>query len=425
MHLNKPYNTAKLPRISLGHLVMFLIWPFAVFVRSLRQFRASESKTVFWLFGVFFGLAFIVAEDKVGAADSARYAQQLRELHQGSFSFSALVHLIYSEGGYVDIYQPVVIWFVALFTDNAKVLFAVFAAVFGFFYVQNLWMVLDRIQIRFSFLLFLFILALALTNPIWNINGVRMWTAAHIYLYGVLNVYLNQDKKGYLWAASSILVHFSFMFPVALLIAYAFIPKNATILFVFYMATSFVNEINYEGLSDALGFLPEVFQPRVRGYTNEQYVEQMRASIEELSWHVRFADYSQKFVLYLWTFVAFVFYNKWTKHLPDIRNIFLLGLFIGGFAKIAGLVPSGGRFLVVSNFLFWMVFSLLIAEYAMFRFKLPWIKLMTYLPLTFYLIFAFRMGMDYYGPLLFVGNPLFALFTNDQIPLVEFVKSIF
>ncbi|RCX05691.1 EpsG family protein [Schleiferia thermophila] len=425
MHLNKPYNSAKLPRISLGHLVMFLIWPFAVFVRSLRRYRIPQSKTIFWLFCIYFGLVFIVAENYVGSADSARYALQLKELHRESFSFSALVELIYSEVGYVDIYQPLLTWIVASFTNNPKVLFALFAAVFGFFYVQNLWMVLNSKQIRFSPLLFLFVLALALTNPIWNINGARMWTATHIFLYGVLHIYLNQNKKGYLWAAASILVHFSFLFPVALLIAYAFIPKNATILFVFFVSTSFVNEINYEGLREVLGFLPETFQPRVRGYTNEQYAEQMRASIEELSWHVRFADYCQKFVLYLWTILAFAFYDKWSKNLPKIKNLFLLGLFIGGFAKIAGLVPSGGRFLVLSNFIFCMVFIFLIAEFTVFRFKVQWAKQITYLPLTFYLIFAFRTGMDYYGPLLFVGNPLFALVMDDQIPLIEFIKSVF
>ena len=166
----------------------------------------------------------MIPENVPGAADSARYARQLIEAHNQPLSWSYFLSMLYAEGGFVDIYQPFVTWLVAIFTDNPRILMAIFGAVFGFFYAQNLWMVFSRIKARVGWLLFFFMLAFALVNPIWNINGVRMWTAAQIFLYGVFRLSLENDKKGFIWAATSILVHFSFLFPFALLLSFWFIP---------------------------------------------------------------------------------------------------------------------------------------------------------------------------------------------------------
>lgn len=391
----------------------------------MRRFRAPQAKTVFWLFCVFFGFVFIIAEDIPGAADSARIASLLVEAHQQPLSFSYLLASLYNPAGeLVDVYQPLVIWLLAIFTDDGRILFAVFAAVFGFFYAQNLWMVFSRISAKVGLLLFLFMLAYALTNPIWNINGVRMWTAAHIFLFGVLRLYLENDRKGLIWAVSSILVHFSFMFPVALLLVFRFIPNNIPVLFVFYLAASFVSEINLEAVRNALGFLPEVFQPRVEGYTHEAVIEGREQAAAAAAWHVQFAATAGNILRYAWIIALFALRRRWSGKHPEILKLFALTLFVGGFAQIASLIPSGGRFEIITNMLIWGIVVMLMGK-GIFHHKLTELKLATYPLLAFWLIFSIRVGMDYFGIFALLSNPVISLFLTEQVPLIEFVKEIF
>lgn len=423
---NKPLvKPAGLPAISSAWLVFYLVWPFGALIRALLGFRSPRAKTLFWLFCVFFGFVFVVAEDAPGAADSARIATGLIDAHRNPMSWNYLIASFYNPAGnIVDIYQPLVIWLVALFTDNPRILFALFAVVFGFFYAQNLWMVFSKISKRVGWLLLLFMLAYALTNPIWNINGVRMWTAAQIFLFGILRVYLENDKKGLSWAASSILVHFSFMFPMALLLAFRFIPSNFTVLFAFYVAASFVNELDFAAVREALGFLPEVFQPRIEGYASEAVADARQEAAQGLAWHVNLADMAGRYIRYAWIIALYSLRSQWIRQFPEASRLFAMALFIGGFAQIAALVPSGGRFEIITTLLVWGVIVLLLGQ-GVFNNKLKPLKLLTFPLLGFGVIFSVRLGMSFFGISALVSNPLIALFYTDQVPLIDFIKGLF
>jgi hypothetical protein len=422
---NLAKKSVALPGITSAWAVLFLIWPFGALIRALRRFRAPQTKTIIWLFCLFFGFVFVIPEDLPGAADSARYASKLIEAHNQGLSWSYLLSMFYNpESGFVDIYQPMVTWLVAIFTDNPRILMAIFGAVFGFFYAQNLWMVFSRISAKVGWLLFFFMLAFALVNPIWHINGVRMWTAAQIFLYGLLRLYLEQDKKGLIWAVSSILVHFSFMFPLALMLVFFLIPSNLTFFFAFFIAASFINEIDLEVVRNLLGYFPDIFQSRMESYTGEAYVLRRQEAAESLGWHVKLAAVAGRYIQYAWIITFFVLKRFWSKQLPDITKLFALALFVGGFAQIASLVPSGGRFMVIANSLLWAVLIIIIGQNFFFN-KLKFLKLITLPLLGFSLIFSLRVGMDFYGISAIISNPLFAIFLEDQIPLIEFVKQIF
>jgi len=42
--------------------------------------------------------------------------------------------------------------------------------------------------------------------------------------------------------------------------------------------------------------------------------------------------------------------------------------------------------------------------------------------LAFFIIFTIRMGFDFIGLLTIIGNPIIALFIEDLIPLINFIK---
>jgi hypothetical protein len=414
-----------LPGISGDWILFFIFWPFGALINALRRFREPGSKTVFWLFCFYFGFVFIYGDPfwREGT-DSARYAKDLIDFHTNPISFGTMLSQLYSpKTDLVDVYKPLSTWFLALFTADPRILFAFFAAVFGFFYAQNLWIIFSRINVKVGITLALLMISYALINPVWNINGARMWTAAQVFLYGNLIWFINGKKIGLFWSALSILFHFSFCFPVLLFALYIFLPGNLVLYFLFFFGASIFKEINLHAVSNFLSFLPDVFQPRVEGYTNEDYAKGLFNQQLEMSMHVKLFSILEQWIVYIWIIVSFLFRKKMIFNLPAYRKVFGFALFLGGFAQISSLIPSGGRFIVVANCLFYVVFILFFTNFQNYH-RLLLLKIITIPVLTFLIIFNIRRGLDFAGIFTFLGNPILAFFSSEQVPLIEFLKQL-
>lgn len=403
--------------------LLFLVWPFGLLYTSLKNFKAPGAKTGFILFCAYFGFVFVVSRD-LGGADSARYAQLLRDMHKLTPSFENLWASLYSyETNILDIYQPLLTWLVSLFTDNIHILFASFAFVFGWFYANNIWIVLKQIQNKITYPILLLVVVFALIIPIWYINGVRMYTAAQVFIYGVLTYFIgNEKKKGLLWAGASIFVHFSFLFPFTLLIIYKILPKKVNIYFIFFIITLLFSEINLYTIQGYLRLLPEIFQPRVESYTNIDYAEALEESAAYYNWYVGFSGVALKIAINSLLIVILLYSRKFLKKNKQLYEFVGFILFFGSWANIAAVVPSGGRFLTV----FYMLsMSFIILYLLKYRVSIPVkvIRLFSIPLLIFYCIFTIRVGFDYMGISTFIGNPFSALLIEDNTPLIEFVKS--
>jgi hypothetical protein len=411
--------------ISNSQLAFFLLWPFGSLLSSLKNFRRPSSKTLFWLFCSFFGMMFIYADPfAAGGADSARYAAKLISINANPFSWGSLLSSFYSvQTGVVDIYEPLVTWIVAQFTGNPRVLFFVFAIVFGYFYTQNLWMIFDRITKKVNLLLLLFMLSFALINPIWQINGVRMNTAAQVFFYGNLLYLLRQQKKGLFWSAAAVFFHFSFFLPVLVLLSWHFFPKKITLFFMFYITTSFLIELDLQIIRNLLNQLPDVFRFRTLGYVSEAYIEGKAYATTQYASHVIFAGKAFRWVTNLWVVIFFLKYKHWHLKFPKIESIFSFALLLGGFANLASQIASGGRFLALSNSLFYAFFVFMLGQNG-FEIGFKFLKLLSIPFILFYIVFRIRVGFDYIGFFTIMGNPIIALFVDDQTPLIVFVKNL-
>jgi hypothetical protein len=409
-------------KFSIGTFLLFLFWPFGVLINSLFHFRSREAKIVFWLFCIFFGLSFIVDRNIESLADSKSYAAALVAMHNQPFSFDTLISSLYNpQTGVTDIYQPIATWLVAIFTGDTRWLFALFAAVFGYFLTQNLWMVFQRIERKVDFILFIFILYFSIINPIWNINGVRMWTAVHIYFYGILQYFLNKNKKALIWCAVSFLFHFSMLFPIALIGLYLILPSKTNLYFVFFIVSAFLKEINLAQVQQALSFLPEIFQYKVAAYTNENYALMVSQGMENAAWHFKLALLFRTYTFYLWVILVYIKRNSWLQGRPQLKMFFDFSLFFGGFAQIASLMPSGFRFMTIAYLSFFTVFVLLLSV----RKRPALMKAFAYISLpliAFVIIFLVRVGTAYFGVLIFIGNPILNFLIPDQTPLIDIVK---
>ncbi|MFN3952776.1 MAG: EpsG family protein [Thermaurantimonas sp.] len=425
IQLPAAYNKTNNGRIPAQSILLFLVWPLGVLIQAIKNFRQPWAKNLFWLFCIYFGLSFVVGDQTSRSNDAQRYTEQLQYFHSGSIDINKLFNQIYSEGGYVDIYQPLVTWLLGIFTDKPQWLFALFALVFGYFYSRNIWILLDFYKInRWSLIASGMLLAFALSNPIWNINGVRMWTAAQIFIYGLFLYFLkNQKRKGILWIACTPLFHFSFLFPLGLFFIYLILPKSIIVFFIVFLLTSFIKELNLEFVQDRLSILPEVFQPRVRGYTNLEYAESIKENIEMLHWHVKLAQYSLSIVVYSFVFILFISLNKNNNSHSILRRLFLFGLFMGSWANISAHIPSGGRFLVLSNSILFACFFLFMA--SQYR-KNAFVHLKNFIsiPLAFWIIFSIRIGLDYSGILTLFGNPIITSLVSESTPIIDYIKKL-
>src|SRR5699024_605065 len=162
-----------------------------------------------------------------------------------------------------------------------------------------------------------------LVIPIWNINGFRMWTAAHIFIYGLLPYLFEDKKKGAFIASLAILVHYSFLVPVGVMFFYMFLGSRLTLYFGFFLATFFISEIDLSVFNTVIeNYTPEILQERTADYRGEDNVESFREedSIEARVWYARWYGRALKWSVMGFLVVLFLkgrdFFSKnggWTR----------------------------------------------------------------------------------------------------------------
>lgn len=415
-----------LPNITANRFVFFLIWPFASLVLALKRFREPYAKTIFWFFCIYFGFVFVYGDIVPGRAtkDSAIYAEILISQHEDKISLVELISSFYSKkGGQVDIYQPTITWLVSLVSGDPRLLFAVFAAIFGFFYSQNLWIVFSRIEKSVGLLLFLLMIYYALINPIWYISGVRMWTAAQIFAFGILKYFIQNERKGLFWAAASILVHFSFIFPVVVLLLWLIISERAIFFFALYVISAIISEMDIEIMNKVFAFLPDVFESRIEGYTSESYLSAVNEASSQASLLLTITAEISKSLIYFWVSVLYFTKKKWSDALPRCFSLFLFILLLGSFTNLAQEVPSFSRFFTLTYLLFFAILIIILGRAGSTIIYRKYLLFSS--PFILYLVlYQFRIGFEFIGVLTFLGNPPLSLILDSQTPVIDFIKQL-
>lgn len=416
---------SEIQKQGLTYYLSFLIWPFAVMIDAFRYWKQPWAKNVFWMFCVFFGYAFVVADNVETASDSARYAEALVQYSHYQGDLKLLLKSFYSESSSnIDIVQPLITFLVSRISTDPSILFAVFAVVFGYFHSRNLWYVLDKLNCALNPFLFLFLFVFVLINPIWSINGFRMWTAAQIFVYGILPFIFEGNTKKLFWSVLSVLFHFSFVIPVVVLFIYILFKNRIIIYMVLFVFSSFLKELDLQIIQSLLSFLPSVFYLRTVSYTNIEYAESVALAARELNWYLPLASKGLVWVIYMFTFYIFFFCRDFLKKHKELMDLFCFSILFYSLANFFSLIPSGGRFLNVAS-LFMFAFLTIFLSYS---FKSPGIQIIKTVSVPLLLLFCLvmvRMGMDYYGFVTLIGNPVFVALGIESAPLITDLKNFF
>lgn len=396
------------PASSKYYLILFLLWPFLAFLVALTDYSHREAKKVIYLFLIYYGATTVV--DLPFYIDAVGYALQLKEKSHLPFSeFFNMFTNLYSDGNSIDLVEPILTFLVSRITTDHRILFAVFAAIFGFFYLKTINLLHQKYLKSPNLDALIFMGFFSFLLPVMAISGFRMWTAMWIFLYGAYHVVLNRDIRYFILTFGAIFVHWSFISVNGILLIY-FFARNRDIIYIPLALSSFVVPYLIAPFLSVVSLrMGGVFQERYSMYSDETYASGIQEQMQEAAW---FMQIGSDLVLYFLLFAMLVIKFKYGHMMKGKAesNLFSFNLLLLTFVNVGKTLPSlGGRFQ--------MLFFLFATMYVfLFFIKKPPSKRISYLtlvglfPMLLNSLIVFRQGSDTMNAWLFTpgfGLPWF------------------
>jgi hypothetical protein len=372
---------------------LFLVWPVLGFVAACTDVSKRLNRVIILLFFGLYGL-FVTINPNM---DGARRALIFEEISYKPFTdFFTVFDDAITEGS--DFAEPLLMFVVSRFSGYYGVLFSVYALIFG-----SLFIVFFKKIAKFHYehpsinsLFFLFVLAWV--NPIFNINGFRMWTAAWVFSLGVLLYIINQKKQYILVAGLSVFIHFTFI-PIFFLFCLYTIIGNRTFAYgIAAIITFFIAELDIAFVKQYTTYLGSAFQEKITVYTYEGHIENVNQNQQNMVWYMQlgpkiFFYFFNINLLFLYKKSKGFFENKLLESLYSITLLFLT------FSNIATLLPSGVRFRTVF-YIFATAALLIYYTQEGFSKKLQKINLFGLPIVILVILITFRTGSDTISPYL-------------------------
>ena len=406
----------------------------------------SKNKQVFvfiWtLFFAYFGYTFIVAPNSDGNHYRVTFLEIRDWVHLQGLSFPDLLSKIYDY--YPDPYVPIASYLVALFTDDWHVLFSVYGLVLGYFFSENIYSILKSKNLienkNNRMLAVLGMVFMIFLVPIWEINGVRMWTACHFFIYNLYRYTQTGNGKYLLGFSLAGFFHSSFMLAPAIALTYFVfnkVPFNlrlALVLTVVLLKQSgtMINP-QFEKI-EGTGALAQKFNT----YNNEDYLKGFEEGPNEtvvdntswfVTWNGLYLTLTSSIIVILAVFKLYQL--RRFDEIHEGEHARLIGIFLA-LTFISYLMslhpsPSASRFIRVAGVFSAIALAQIIGiwEYLLNKSeKGVVIYPMLYL-ILFILVVQTRFGFENFNTVAFFGNPLYAVYQEEPKPLITVYHSIF
>ena len=392
-----------------------LFFPIIGFIYALFHPTSKNYKVLFVLLFTFLGIAFTFTEASSG--DAVRYvmnfyaARTMRGI--GFFEYFRLR----PEKQQIDFYSSFMLWFISRFTGDYRVFLGMLALVYSLFFAANIQYVVRRIQTN-SYSVFLLILLVF--APKMMLLTHRWWTALQVFLFGALPVLFEKKYSKLFWCfAAAIIFHFSFVYPLILLLLALILPKKTLWPYLLlFVVSSTMNSFDFSFITPYMNLLfPDAIADRTTGYIESEILE-----------HSLFSQ-TGKYVMNIANVVlslAIYFSNRESiKNNKTLRQLYTVTLLIGSFSMLASLTQWGGRYLNLSNMLFVIFYLVYLSEEVNYKRSIQVFQLVS--PLFLYFIFfQIRGALSSIGPLqFFLGNCITTWFLHDSQSVLDFIKHIF
>lgn len=415
--------------------ILTLLFPFFGLIYTLNHWRETWAKNTFWLACIYLGAVLIYWPEGTvlgEGADGGRYVLALMDMHSSDVSLSQILGNYLIDYNTMDLYQPLMTYLISRFTDNGHVLFSAFAIVFGFFYSRNIWYILEKFPNKRLGYLFILLTLYFLVCPITQINGVRMWTATHVFVYAMMPYLLERDKSKVWWVLLTPLIHFSFLYVMLFAVVYYLLPYRVKtnnqfflgVALLFFLASLTINSLNLNAVSGMLAeYSPEAYEGRIEGYVSVDVASRNASAAALNNWYVAASGNIKH---WCYAILLILFYPCLKRNFKDnkgLSNLYLFALLLGGFANIMALIPSGGRFQVLSQMFkvpLILIAAISIPQSDVFR-KYVNVALV-FLVIPF--IVDIRRIFDFYSITLLFGNFITVFFWENNVSLMYLIKRI-
>jgi hypothetical protein len=292
------------------------------------------------------------------------------------FSNSSLNEIIdiFKVGGFTDLYLRLSYGIVKNFTNNPKILYALFGFVYGIFSYLSLQLLVKEKRNGNDKYYFIMALTFFSIYPISMVNGVRFNTASLVFFYSIINIFIYNRKVWIIGVLSTYLIHFSFLFSIPfVLLIWIFRPlfqsENQKDNWVFYLfIISFVvswfipkNAISLDSIKD-IDLVSSSVSSKLSRYNSVEATELYNTRLSS-SIFLKVSRVFENLVKVYVFIIIVVVWKKCDKTLihKRFRKHFSIVLLLLSFGFIAETIPSGGRFLLTaymfSLYLFYQIYN--------------------------------------------------------------------
>lgn len=335
-----------------GKCILFLISPFISFLFSLRKINTKSSYVIFFLFSVVFGLAFTVSSlnGSIDIVDGGTYRLLFESsIHQSFQDYTyGLRNFLCLSAGYKDYYFDTVAFFVSRISSNYHIMFMVFAIVFAYFSLRSLRYLTS--DLNFDSSLSCYILAyMFMMNQIFNINGMRFWTAAWIGVFCLFKIFRDRKRWYYLLVLATPFFHGAFWTYVFIVGLATVVRKYEKIWIVIFVLSFFVSSLSVGLVSDISVYLPPSLMAVADSYTDENHLNLFREVGTGYWWIEHFFNIISNIYINILVFL-FIKNSKQVLANAKSHHLYLFLLVWMSFVNFVMPIPSFGVRYVYMSF---------------------------------------------------------------------------
>lgn len=415
--------------------VLTLFFPFGGLIYTLSHWRESWAKNTFWLACIYLGAVLIYWPEGtiLGAgSDGGRIVMRLMDWYHSSITLNDIFNGYLVDQDKMDLFQPLLTYFISRFTDNGHFFFAIYAFAFGFFYSRNIWYILEKFPNKKLGNLFILVTLYFLICPITQINGGRMWLAMHVCVYAMMPYILERDRSKIWWVLVTPLIHFSYLYVALFAVIWSLLPyrlKSQSSLFLYtgmllFVSSLLINTVNLNSVSSILAeYSPESFEQRIETYVNQDVAIDTAERRALNNWYVAASGNLKHWSFNLLLLLMLPCLRRNSEKNSKLMHLFVFALFLSSFSNIMALIPSGGRFQVLSQMFKVPLILLLVMNIPNNDVFRKYVKVATIF-LLIPLVVDFRKLFDFYSITAILGNYITVFFWENNVPLIDYVKQL-
>ncbi len=403
-------------------VLAFIAWPLIGLILAISNIRLSYARWILIAFCGYYGLTMVFENETLDSYTHAERFIQDSEMTLSEY-LNTIGEIFSLQSKDLDIYVITSSFIVSIFSSKPEVYYLLHATVFGFFYISTLYHLLDESKnytFKNKLFFILFLIALAGLVPISQVNSIRQWTAAWIFTFGVVN-YI-RGKYNYIFVASaSILVHFMFALPVAILFIFSLLGRKNSLYWTMLIVAFVLN--NAVGVFlDSFGNLDqEGVTNKIKGYSNENWLEARETSRESVRWFVKYKDDLINYSMNLLIIRFVTLKKKLNLDLTQERLYSFLILF-SSFTVLVWDVEALGNRMRISFWLLCFYFFARLYLLNNFKFKYNAVAALPLGAMVLWMLVDFRTASTWTSDITFFGNIFYLiLFPDEKTALFDLI----